>query len=190
MLRRLYNGVLGLAGGRFALPALAAMAFTDGSFFPMPPDLLLGPMVLAKPQRSWLYAAVTTLSSILGGCVGYAIGFFLTPLGFKLLALTGHGDYLAKFQAWFHAFGLWLILIKGFIPIPYQLVAISAGLAHFPFAIFVSASLVTRGARFFLEAYLLRHPGAKAFIDEHLAVLTIAGVLVLGLAFVLMKHLG
>lgn len=190
MLRKVYNGVLGLAGGRYALPALAGMAFIDGSLCPMPPDILLGPMALARPERARLYAGVTTIASILGGCLGFAIGFYIRPLGQALLAMTGHAGALASFQAWFARFGLAVILIKGFIPIPYQIVSIASGLAKFSFPVFVSGSLATRGLRFFGEAYLLRHPRAKAFIDQHLIAVSAVAVVVILLVLLVVKRLG
>jgi membrane protein YqaA with SNARE-associated domain len=143
-------------------------------------------MVLARRERAWWYALVCTLGSVLGGLFGYAIGFFLAPLGVKLLALMGHSGGLASFQAWYARFGVWVILIKGLTPIPYKLVTIASGLAHFSLPMFVGASLLTRGARFFLEAALLQHPAAKAVIDRHLALVLAlaAGAVVLALAAV------
>jgi membrane protein YqaA with SNARE-associated domain len=189
MLRRLYNWVLGLARGPFALPVLAAVAFIDGSFFPMPPDFLLGPMVLARRDRAWLYAGVTTIASILGGMVGYGIGHFLAPVGMKLLAMTGHAGGLASFQALYAKIGLAVILLKGFTPVPYQLVSIASGIAAFSFPVFVAGSLVTRGARFFIEATLLQHPTAQAFVDKHLTVLFIAGIAAIIVILVIVERL-
>jgi membrane protein YqaA with SNARE-associated domain len=190
MFRRLYNWVLSLAGGRWALPALAAVAFAESSFLPIPPDALLAPMVLARRERAWLYALVATVGSVLGGVFGYAIGYYLAPLGIKLLALMGHAGGLASFQAWYAKFGLWVILIKGLTPIPYKLVTIASGLARFSLPMFVLASIVTRGARFFIEAALLQHPAAKGFIDRHLVLVVVsAGVLVV-LAVLAVKLIG
>ena len=190
MLRNLYNRVLLLAGTRWAVPALAGVAFAESSFLPIPPDALLIPMVLARRERGWFYALVCTLGSVLGGLFGYAIGYFLAPFGLKLLTLMGHSGGLASFQAWYARFGVWVILIKGLTPIPYKLVTIASGLAHFGLPMFVGASLLTRGARFFIEAALLQHPAAKAVIDRHLTlvvVLALAGVV---LALVAVKLIG
>ena len=190
MLRNLYDRVLALASGRWALPALAGVAFAESAFLPIPPDALLAPMVLARRERAWLYAGVTTVGSVLGGLAGYAIGFYLAPFGVKLLALMGHAGGLASFQAWYARFGLWVILVKGLTPIPYKLVTIASGLAHFSLPVFVAASAVTRGARFFLEAAVLRHPAAKRLVDEHLGLLAVAAVLLLIAAVVAIKLVG
>ena len=190
MLRALYDRVLALAGTRWAVPALAAVSFAESSFLPIPPDALLIPMVLARRERAWLYALVCTLGSVLGGLFGYAIGFFLAPLGLKLLTLMGHSGGLASFQAWYARFGVWVILVKGLTPIPYKLVTIASGLAHFSLPVFVAASLATRGARFFLEAALLQHPAAKAVIDRHLMLIVVLAGVAVVLALVAVKLIG
>ena len=155
MLRRLYDRLMALAASRHAPLWLALVSFAESSFFPAPPDLMLGPMVLAKPEHAWRNAAICTAASVVGGVVGYGIGLFLEPVGRSLLAMMGHAEGLATFQAWFDQWGLWVILIKGLTPIPYKLVTIASGLAHFHFGMFVAASVVTRGCRFFLVAGLL-----------------------------------
>ena len=190
MFRALYDRILSLAASRWAVPALAAVAFAESSFLPVPPDALLAPMVLARRERAWLYALVCTLGSVVGGLFGYAIGFYLAPLGVKLLALTGHSGGLASFQAWYARFGVWVILIKGLTPIPYKLVTIASGLAHFSLPVFVAASVATRGARFFLEAALLQHPAAKALIDRHFALVAGLAVAAMALALVAVKLIG
>ncbi len=190
MLRSLYDRVIALAGSRWALPALAAVSFAESSFLPLPPDALLAPMVLARPQRAWLYALIATLASVIGGMLGYAIGFYLAPLGVRLLAMMGHAGGLANFQQWYGRFGLWVILIKGLTPIPYKLVTIASGLARFDFAMFVVASTITRGGRFFVEAALLRHPAAKSLVDRHLGWVAVGCVAVLLLALAALKFVG
>ena len=190
MLRDLYDRLLSLASGPWAGPALAAVAFAERAFLPIPPDALLAPMVLARRERAWLYALVCTLASVLGGLLGYAIGFYLAPVGLKLLALMGHSGGLASFQAWYARFGLWVILIKGLTPIPYKLVTIASGLAHFDLGVFLAASVVTRGARCFLEAALLQHPAAKALVDRHLGLVLGAAVLAVVMALVAVKLIG
>ncbi len=179
MLRRLYHRVIQLSQTRWALPALAIVAFAEASFFPVPPDALLAPMVLARRKRAWLYAFVCTLASVLGGCLGYAIGVFLEPVGLMLLKLFGHGQGMDAYRGWFAQNGFWVILIKGLTPIPYKLVTIASGMARFDLKLFLLASTLTRGGRFFLEAALLQHPHAKAFVDRHL--LLIVGVALLAL---------
>ena len=190
MLRPLYNWVLRLAAGPYALPALAAAAFVEATFPMIPPDALLMPMVLAKRERSFFYAAVCTAGSVLGGCVGYMIGYFLSPLGMKILAMTGHAGGYAAFQALFARVGLAVILIKGLTPVPYMVITLASGLAHFSFPVFVGASIVTRGGRFFLETTLLQHPNAQAFIDKHLTILAIAGVAVIVILWLIVDHFG
>ncbi len=190
MLRFLYDWVLRLAAGRFALPIMAGVAMVEASFPFAPPDVMLGPMVLARRERAWLYAAVCTAGSVCGGMIGYGLGHFLTGAAMRLLILSGHPGALASFQALFAKYGLAVILIKGFTPVPYMLVTLASGVAHFNFAVFVAASIATRGGRFFLEAGLLSHPRAQAVIERHLTVLFLAGIgLVIGV-FLLVRHLG
>lgn len=174
MLRRTYAWVMRLSASRHAVPALAAVAFAESSFFPVPPDAMLVPMVLARPERGWTYAAVCTVGSVTGGLAGYAIGYFLGPLGHWLLAVMGHPDGELAFRAWFAQWGVWVILIKGLLPIPYKLVTIASGLAHFDLGIFIAASVATRGARFFLAAAILKRfgPGLLPIIERRLAMVT------------------
>jgi membrane protein YqaA with SNARE-associated domain len=172
MLRRLYDGVLRLSASRHAPAALFAVSFTESSIFPIPPDVMLAPMVLSRPDKAWRYAALCTLASVLGGMLGYAIGFFLTGFGQWLLSLIGHPEGTAVFSAWFDRYGLWVILIKGLTPIPYKMVTIAAGIAHFSFATFIIASVITRGARFFLVAYVVKRfgPAMLPVIEKRLSL--------------------
>jgi membrane protein YqaA with SNARE-associated domain len=179
MLRPLYDWALRLAAGRFALPALAGVAVLEATFPFVPPDVMLGPMVLARRERAWLYAGVCTAGSVLGGCIGYAFGYFASGAAVHLLALSGRTGGLESFQALFAKVGLAVILIKGFTPVPYMVVTLASGLAHFSFPVFVGASVVTRGGRFFLEAALLQHPQAKTFVDKHLMALATGAVVLL-----------
>jgi len=193
MLRPLYDWAMRMAAGRYALPIMAGVATLEATFPFVPPDVMLGPMVLARRERAWLYAAVCTICSVLGGCIGYAVGFFAADLAARLLVATGHPDALAQFKTMFDQWGLAVILVKGLTPVPYMLVTIASGLAHFNLPVFVAASLVTRGGRFFLEAALLQHPHAKAFVDKHLTLLVVLVLLVLiplyvGLHFLMKTH--
>jgi len=176
MLRPLYNWAIGLAAGRWALPAMGLVAVIEATFPFVPPDVMLAPMVLARPGRAWLYAAVCTLCSVAGGCVGYSLGYFAGPLAVKVLALAGHPEALTAFQCLFARWGLAVILVKGVTPVPYMLVTLASGLAHFSLPVFVTASFVTRGGRFFLEAALLRHPHAQAIIDRYLTALVVGAL--------------
>lgn len=192
MFRPIYDWVMRLAGSRHAPAGLAVVSFAESSFFPIPPDVMLAPMVLARPDRAYVYAGLCTAASVLGGLLGYAIGFYLEPLGAWLLSLMGHADGQQAFQAWFDQWGLWVILVKGLTPIPYKLVTIASGLAHFDLFTFVWASMVTRGARFFLAAALFKHfgPAMRAEIERRLNLYAIIGLVVLVGAVVAVKMIG
>jgi membrane protein YqaA with SNARE-associated domain len=175
MLYRFYVRTLALAGAPRAPWWLAAIAFAESSVFPIPPDALLIPMALARPDRAWRLAAICTISSVAGGALGYLIGYAVfDQLARPLIELYGYGPRFAAFQALYGEYGLWVILIKGLTPIPYKIVTIASGAAHFDFAVFMAASLATRGARFFLVAALLRLFGApvRAFIERRLTLVT------------------
>jgi len=191
MLRRLYQKVLALAGSRRAPWALAAVSFAESSFFPIPPDVMLAPMVLARRDKAFLYAAICTAASVAGGILGYAIGYYLEPLGLALLKLMGHAEGRDAFQAWFNQWGLAVILIKGLTPVPYKLVTIASGLAHFSFITFIWASVVTRGARFFLTAAILKFygPALLAEFERRMTVYVLAGGGLLAAAFIAWKIL-
>lgn len=191
MLRKLYDWVMGLAASRHAPTSLAVVSFAESSFFPIPPDVMLAPMVLARPDRAYFYAGLCTLASVLGGCLGYFIGYHLGPVGHWLLGLMGHADGEAAFRSWFDQWGLWVILIKGVTPIPYKLVTITSGLAHFSFVTFVWASVVTRGARFFLTATLIKYfgPAVREEVEKRLGLYTAIGLVVLVGGIIALKFL-
>ena len=191
MFRKLYDWVFALARHRHATPALAVISFAESSIFPVPPDVMLAPMILARPEKAYFYAFVCTVASVLGGILGYAIGYYLTDVGLWLMNLLGHSDGLAEFQHWFDRWGLAVILIKGLTPVPYKLVTVASGLAAFSFPVFVAASVVTRGARFFLEAWVLRRwgPAMLAQVEKRLAMWSIIGIVVLVGAIVAVKVL-
>ena len=175
MLRRLYDWVIALAGHRHAIPAMGVVAFLESSFFPIPPDVMLVPMVLANRRKAFLIALVCTICSVLGGMLGYAIGYyFFETAGAWVVKTYGLQDGLAKFRAGFDQYGVWIILIKGLTPIPYKLVTIASGAAHFDLFTFVWASILTRGVRFFAVAALLWKFGEpiRSFIEKRLALLT------------------
>ena len=183
MLRPLYDWAMRMAAGRHALPAMAGVAMLEATFPFVPPDVLLGPMVLARRDKAWFYAAVCTVCSVIGGCIGYAIGTFASDLAVRIFTLSGHPTALTDFRCVFAQWGLAVILIKGLTPVPYMLVTLASGLAHFSLPVFIGASLVTRGGRFFLEAALLQHPHAKTFVDQHLTKLVIAGLVAIVVVF-------
>jgi membrane protein YqaA with SNARE-associated domain len=175
MLRRLYDWVKGLAASRHAPWALFVVSFAESSFFPIPPDVMLAPMIMTRPERAYRYAAICTVASVIGGLLGYAIGFYLAPVGHAILALLGHADGEAAFRAWYAQYGVWVILAKGLTPIPYKLVTITSGLAHFSLVVFILASIATRGARFFAEAWVLKRwgPAILEQVEKRLALATV-----------------
>ena len=192
MLRRLYDWTIDLSARPNALPVLAGVAFAESSFFPIPPDAMIIPMVLAKPERAWSIAFVATVASVIGGMLGYAIGYYLLEtVGEALIALYGYQDKLAAFRQAYADWGLWIILIKGMTPIPYKLVTIASGAAEFSFPVFVAASIATRGARFFLVAGLLKHfgPPIREFIERRLTLVTTVFVVCLVGGFVVLRYL-
>ncbi len=175
MLRNLYARTLALAASPGAPWWLAVVAFAEACCFPIPPDALLIPMALARPREAWRYAAICTVASVIGGALGYFIGYAVfDQLAQPLIRFYGYSDRFAAFQALYAQYGLWVILIKGLTPIPYKIVTIASGAAHFDFWLFMAASLVTRGARFFLVAALLRLFGTpvRDFIERRLALVT------------------
>jgi membrane protein YqaA with SNARE-associated domain len=188
MLRTLYQRLLWLAASPYAVPVMAGVALVEATFPFPPPDLMLGPMVLARRERAWLYAGVCTAGSVGGGIIGYLIGYFLSNVAVDILHFSGHGGALSAFHSWFAQWGLAVILVKGLTPIPYMLVTLASGIARFNFAVFVAASIVTRGGRFFLEAALLQHPKAKAVIDRYFYWIAIGGVVAIIAAVVLLRH--
>lgn len=191
MLQRLYRNVLVLAASPRAPWWLAAVAFAESSFFPIPPDVLLVPMTLARRERAFRLAAICTAASVAGGALGYLIGDLLfNQLAAPLLRFYHYEAGFARFQRMYAEYGLWVILIKGLTPIPYKIVTIASGAAGFSFPMFMAASVVTRGARFFLIAGLLHRFGepVQRFVEQRLALVTslaaagiVAGFLVLRL---------
>ena len=169
MLRRLYDWTLSLARHRHAMPALAGVSFVESSVFPIPPDVLLIPMVLAKPEKAFRIAAVCTAASVLGGLLGYAIGVFLfEELGKPLLEFYGYGTKFAEFQGKYHDWGAWVVFIAGVTPFPYKVITILSGVTALDIFIFTVASVVARGLRFFIVAGLLWRYGEpiQAFIEK------------------------
>jgi membrane protein YqaA with SNARE-associated domain len=164
---------LSLAASRHAVWALAAVSFVESSFFPIPPDALLIPMIIADRRRAWFYAFVATASSVLGGFLGYAIGYFaFDTIGEPLLRFYGVTDQYQSLQHLYDRWGAWLIVIKGATPIPYKLVTIASGAFHFDLATFTVASVISRGIRFFLIAALLWRFGEpiRDFIEKRLTL--------------------
>jgi len=190
MLKRIYNWCIYAADKPYALWILFAVSFAESSFFPIPPDVMLAPMSLARPKRAWLYAGVCTIASVLGGVLGYAIGALLyDSVGQWLINVYGLSGKVETFRQSYAEWGSLIILLKGLTPIPYKLVTITSGFAGYNISLFVLFSLITRGARFFIAAALFNRYGdwIRERIERHLAlwVSVFAAVLVGGFVIAL-----
>ncbi|SNY90832.1 membrane protein YqaA, SNARE-associated domain [Cohaesibacter sp. ES.047] len=192
MLRKLYDWTMSLASGPRAPWALSAVSFIESSVFPIPPDALLVPMVIARRDRAWFYATLCTIGSIIGGLLGYAIGAFLfDQLAQPILSFYGYADEFASFTERYNDWGVWIVLIAGLTPFPYKVITIASGATGLSLPIFIVASIVARGCRFFIVAALLYWlgPPIKEFIEKRLGlVFTIGLVLLIG-GFVAAKYL-
>ena len=192
MLHRLYHRVLLLAGSRYAPLWLAAIAFAESSFFPVPPDALLIPMALARPERAFRYALVCTVASVAGGVLGYVIGYALfDQVARPLLHFYNYEAAYSAFEARVRDNAVAIILVKGLLPIPFKIVTIAMGAVRAPFWTFVLACLVTRGARFLLWAVLLKFFGeqARVFIDRRLPAVLAVSAAAAVLGFVMLKYI-
>ena len=191
MLRRLYDWTMAMAGGRYAVPALAGVSFAESSFFPIPPDIVLIPMVLADRARAWWYAFVATLSSVLGGLFGYLIGAVVfDQIALPLLEFYGYSEQFQTFADWFSDQGAWIVLFAGVTPFPYKVITITSGAVGLSLPVFILASIVARGLRFFIVAGLLYFfgPAIRDFIEKRLAlVFTLFVVLLIG-GFYLIRY--
>jgi membrane protein YqaA with SNARE-associated domain len=192
MFDRLYRWVLNLAASPHAEWALMAISFSEASFFPLPPETILVPMVIAQRDRAWRFALICTVSSILGGLLGYAIGALMyDTVGQWLINLYGLQQKAAQFHDLYARWGLWVILLKGLSPIPFKLVTIVSGIAHFNLEIFVAAVAVTRGLRFFMIAALLRVYGQpiQDFIERRLTLVVLAILAAIIGGYALLRYL-
>jgi membrane protein YqaA with SNARE-associated domain len=187
MLKRIYDWCIDAAHKPYALWIMGIVSFAESSFFPVPPDVMLIPMSLARPQRAWVYATVCTVTSVLGGLVGYAIGALLyDSVGHWLIQVYGLGDKVDAFRASYAEWGAVIILLKGLTPIPYKLVTITSGFAGYDIVLFTLCSIVARGGRFFIAAILLNRYGdwIRVRIERHLGLWVALGAAVLVLGFV------
>jgi membrane protein YqaA with SNARE-associated domain len=190
MLKKTYDALMRLSASRQAPTALAAVSFAESSFFPIPPDVMLVPMVLADRSKAWWYATIATVSSVIGGIAGYAIGFYLLELvGKPILAFYGKSDGLAAFTQAFADYGFWVLVTKGMTPIPYKVLTIAAGVAHMNLWSFIVASIIARAMRFFLVAGLLYYFGEpiRDFIEKRLILVTTVVVVSIIGGFVALK---
>jgi len=187
MLRRLYDWCVNAAGKSDAAWILGCMSFAESSFFPVPPDVMLIPMALARPDRAWFFATLCTATSVAGGLLGYFIGSELyATVGQWLIGLYGYGDRVEAFREAYAHYGAWIILLKGLTPIPYKIVTITSGFAGFSIGLFIVMSIISRGMRFFLIAFLLNRYGDRArdIIEKRLGLWAALGAAVLVIGFV------
>jgi len=192
MLRGLYDWTMRKAASDKAPAALAGVSFVESSFFPIPPDVMLIPMILSRREKAWWYATIATLASVLGGLLGYAIGYFLyDAVGLPILKFYGREHALDSFMAFVRDYGVPAVIIKGMTPIPYKVVTIAAGVGHMDLLAFIGASIVARAMRFFMVAALLYYAGEpiREFIEKRLSlVMTVFLVLLIG-GFVAVKYI-
>lgn len=192
MLRRLYDWTLALAAGRHAPSALGAVSFVESSFFPIPPDAMLIPMVLARREAAWRYAVIATIGSVIGGLLGYAIGALLfTQLAEPIIAFYGYTAAFDQFRAAFNQGGLLIVFLFGLTPFPYKVITIASGVTGLNLPIFVISSIVARGLRFFVVSALLYRfgPAIRDFIEERLGLVFIVFCVLLVGGFVAVKFL-
>ncbi len=182
MLRRIYDWCIAAADKPYALWLMSAVSFAESSFFPVPPDVMLIPMSLARPQRAWFFALICTLTSVAGGVAGYAIGSLLyDSVGQWVISFYGYGDKMEAFRAAYNEYGAWIILLKGLTPIPYKIVTITSGFAGYDIWLFILFSLISRGGRFFIAAVLLNRYGEtiRQTIEARLGFWVAVGTIVL-----------
>lgn len=192
MTKKIYQWMVDSAAKKNALWILAAISFIESSFFPIPPDIMLIPMVIAAPSRAWRIAFVATIASVIGGYFGYAIGFW----GYDLIArpLLEFYGYLGKFEVfkeYYNEYGTWIVFAAGITPFPYKVITIASGAVSLNLFVFGVASVFARGLRFFIIAGLLHYYGApiKKFIEKHFGILSILFFILLVGGFVLLKYM-
>lgn len=192
MIRRLYDWTLSMVDHRHALWVLAFVSFIESSVFPIPPDVLMIPMILARPSRAWLIAGVALISSVLGGVMGYAIGAFaFESIGQPVLESLGKGDAMEAFNSRFNDLGFWAVLTAGVTPFPYKVITIMSGWTAMPLGTFIFTSILARGIRFFLVAWLLWKYGEpiRAFIERRLGLMFTLFIVLLVGGFMVLKLL-
>ncbi len=176
MFRRLYDWMMTMAEHPRAAWALSMVSFIESSFFPLPPDIMLIPMVLAKRAKAFVYAAYASVSSVLGGMAGYAIGYFLfDTIGQPMLDFYGYGDKFDLFASQYNEWGAWIVLMAGLTPFPYKVITIASGVTGLAFPVFMVASIVARSIRFFAVSALLYWfgPQIRNFIEKYFGLVTI-----------------
>jgi len=191
MIERLYHWMMGMAGHEKAPHALFWIAFVESSVFPIPPDIMLIPMVLAQRAKAWVYATIATVGSVIGGMAGYAIGYYLFEyLGEPILNLYGYAQKYGEISVLFDTWGPWILIAKGWTPFPYKVLTIAAGVFKMSFGPFILASIVARAMRFYLVAGLLYGFGEpiRDFIERRLSLVTTAFVVLLVGGFVAVRY--
>lgn len=192
MLRKSYNWILSYANKPHAIWVLGIISFAESSFFPLPPDPLLIAMIVANRQNAWRIAVLCTVSSVVGGIVGYYIGAGLyETIGAWIVSSYGLEESFRNLQQDFLKWGFWIVALKGLTPIPYKIVTIASGVAGLNMSTFIIASIIARGFRFFMLAGLLWYygPSIKNYIDRNLTLVTVGGLLILIIGFVIVKYL-
>ena len=192
LVKATYDYMLNLASRRNAMYFLFAVAFIESSFFPIPPDVMLIPMVLAAPAKAWRIAGIATAASVLGGAFGYAIGvFFFDLIARPIFTFNGYMHQFDVFKDYYHEWGAWIVFGAGITPFPYKVITIASGVVHLDFAVFMLASVVARGMRFYLVAWLLKKYGEpmKDYIEKNLGMLSVLFLLLLLGGFACIKFL-
>lgn len=192
LLRRLYDWCILAAHKPHAMWLMGAVSFAESSFFPVPPDVMLIPMALARPARAYVMAAWCTATSVAGGIAGYAIGALLyDSVGGWLIQLYGYGDKVETFRAAYAEWGAWIILLKGLTPIPYKIVTITSGFAGYNLGLFIVFSIIARAGRFFVLAFLLHRYGeqARQIIEKRLGLWVLLGAAVVVIGIVIALYL-
>lgn len=192
MIKGLYDWTMGLAAHPKALWALAFIAFIEASVFPIPPDVLMIPLILAQPKRAWLIASVALIASVLGGLLGYAIGaFFYESIGAPILETLGKAHAMEEFSTRFNDQGFWAVLIAGITPFPFKVITILSGWTSMPLGVFISTAIIARALRFFVVAGLLWKFGEpiREFIEKRLGLMFVLFVVLLLGGFYVVKFI-
>jgi membrane protein YqaA with SNARE-associated domain len=192
MIQAAYDWTMRMAGHRRAPEALCAVSFIESSVFPIPPDVMLVPMVLANRTKAWFYAGLCTVASVLGGLAGYAIGYFLfDAIGRPLLDLYGYASKFKEFASYYNEWGAWIVFFAGVTPFPYKVITIASGTTGLSLPVFIIASVLARGLRFYVVSALLYRFGEpiRVFIERRLGLLLTLFLLLLFGGFVALRYL-
>ncbi len=192
LVQKTYDIMINLSSTSHAMWFLFIVAFAESSFFPIPPDVMLIPMVLATPNKAWRIAGLATIASVLGGYFGYGIGVFAFDLIAKpILEFYNAFSQFQEFEKYYHEYGAWIVFGAGITPFPYKIITIASGVVHLDLFIFTFASILARGMRFFLVAWLLKKygPPMKIFIEKNLGILSVVFLILLIGGFAIIKYL-